>query len=294
MQSLWSGYGDLWRVGLIGGEAESVVVKRVVPPRGGRGDRSHARKLRSYAVEVAFYRQHAARTDDSCRVPRAFFADRGEGGWTLVLEDLDTSGFAGRRGRASEADIDAGLDWLAAFHAVFMGVMPDGLWRTGTYWHLDTRPDELAAMPNRTLARAARAIDQRLASTQFSTLVHGDAKIENICFGDGEVAVVDFQYVGGGSGVKDVVYYLDSCFDTGRSDVSVDVHIDRYFAALRRHLERRELNVDIDAVVADWRELVPFAWADFYRFLDGWAPGGYGVPVHAAAMIEDVLREVRA
>ena len=43
--------------------------------------------------------------------------------------------------------------------------------------------------------------------------VHGDAKVDNFCVGTGAVAAVDFQYVGGGVGVQDVVYLLASCLD---------------------------------------------------------------------------------
>jgi hypothetical protein len=39
----------------------------------------------------------------------------------LVLEDLDAAGFGERRRRVSETEVRACLDWLAAFHATFLG-----------------------------------------------------------------------------------------------------------------------------------------------------------------------------
>src|SRR3954451_12193083 len=61
LQSLWGGYGELWRAELAHGAALTrVVVKHVrLPP--GDGSRSHRRKLRSYEVEHAFYERYAAR-----------------------------------------------------------------------------------------------------------------------------------------------------------------------------------------------------------------------------------------
>src|SRR5437868_1646238 len=72
VQSLWSGYGEILRVRLSGGERATAIVKSVKPPaqlRGKRPDASHARKCRSYDVEMEWYRTYAARCDDACRVP---------------------------------------------------------------------------------------------------------------------------------------------------------------------------------------------------------------------------------
>lgn len=118
----------------------------------------------------------------------------------MVLEDLDASGYPGRRGDLSPDQVEPCLRWLAAFHATFMGEEPAGLWPVGTYWHLKTRPDELAAVDDPELIRAAPALDHLLNQASHRTVVHGDAKVANFCWshsGDA-VAAVDFQYVGGG------------------------------------------------------------------------------------------------
>ena len=127
-----------------------------------------------------------------------------------MLEDIDAAGFPERRRDPGPGGIDACLRWLAAFHARFLGVAPDGLWKNGTYWHLATRQDELAAIEDPELREAAPLLDQKLRACVFQTLVHGDAKPANFCFarGGSSVAAVDFQYVGGGCGMKDVAYLL--------------------------------------------------------------------------------------
>ncbi len=300
IQSLWSGYGSLDRYGLEGSTLGSVVVKHVrLPerrdhPRGWNNDRSHQRKLRSYRVESAWYRRWASRCGDDCRVPRCLALEERPGEFLMVLEDLDSSGFPQRRQRANHNEIAACLRWLAAFHATFMGEKPADLWKTGTYWHLRTRPDELAAMPAGPLKAAAGQLDRLLADAPFQTFVHGDAKLANFCFaarGD-RVAAVDFQYVGGGCGMKDVAYFIGSCLDEGQCERHAERLLDTYFTALGKALARHRPEIDASAVEAAWRPLYAVAWTDFYRFLQGWSPGHWKIHGYSARLAEQVLQRL--
>jgi len=293
VQALWGGYGEIRRVRLQGDTEALVIAKYVVPPSTA-GDpaeaRSHLRKLRSYRVESAFYQRYAARCDISCRVPAALHA-RSEGDQTLlVLEDLDAAGFSKRRSRVSADDVAACLRWLAAFHATFLGDATDSLWKVGTYWHLATRPDELQALRDLDLRRAAPVLDERLNRARFKTLVHGDAKLQNFCFADTDAAVaaVDFQYVGGGVGVKDVAYFLTSCLSPSELARNAQSYLDDYFRELAAAITRTGVPTDIHALEAEWRALYPIACADFYRFLLGWAGEGGS----RDAYLERVTREV--
>lgn len=297
VQSLWSGYGQILRVRLVGGDRRSAVVKRVRwptrqrHPRGWASSRSHERKVRSYAVEAAFYRGHAPACGERCRVPRLLAETRADDGVLLVLEDLDDVGFGGRRRRVTDREIRACLSWLAHFHATFVGRAPDGLWEVGTYWHLDTRPDELAVLGDSELARAAPALDRRLREARFQTLVHGDAKLANFCFHDDgqRVAAVDFQYVGGGCGIKDVAYFLGSCLDEDECAQREQALLDFYAQALSGALRARGADVDDAAVVAEWRSLYAVAWTDFYRFLAGWSPGHGKAHAYTRRLAREVL-----
>jgi hypothetical protein len=284
VQSVWSGYGEITRYELTGASVGSVVVKHVTPPKG--SGRSHDRKLRSYEVERTWYQDWSGRCDESCRVPRCLHAERDQGEWLFVLEDLDAAGFAGRRHDLSNTELDSCLRWLASFHATFLSERPRGLWKVGTYWHLGTRPDEHRSMKRGPLRNAAAAIDARLSGTRFPTLVHGDAKPANFCFSrDGKaVAAVDFQYVGGGCPMKDIAYLL-----TGEDRRTTNRALDVYFRELGRALNGRD--VDAAAIEADWRELFPWAWADFHRFLDGWAPHHH-VHRHGDALTRQVLTSI--
>jgi hypothetical protein len=302
IQSLWSGYGEILRVHLTGGDVPSVVVKRVAPPtaanhpRGWNTGRSHERKLRSYSVEGHWYERWAAECAGRARVPRCFGTRASEGRSSFVLEDLDAAGYAGRRREATDADILACLGWLADFHARFLGVAPEGLWPTGTYWHLATRPDELAAVEDSRLRDAAPLIDARLEACRFRSFVHGDAKLANFCFGaagDG-VAAVDFQYVGGGCGMKDVAYFLGSCLTEAECEARAGSFLDAYFAMLRDALPLAESRVDPAALEAEWRALYPFAWADFQRFLAGWSPGHWKLHGYGDRLTREVLASLGA
>ena len=292
IQSLWSGYGEIRRVTLHGASTPTAILKSVTPPAGRRADdRSHARKCASYDVELAWYRGHAARCDRACRVPAWIDGARTDEGWSFLLEDLDAAGFAGRRRRgASALDVDLCLGWLAAFHARFLGESPAGLWNVGTYWHLATRPDELAAIDDPALRAAAPILDAKLRAARHQTFVHGDAKVANFCFGDGAVAAVDFQYVGGGCGMSDVAYFLGSWADDGH-DPDEERHLDRYFELLRAALVARA--IDAAPVEAEWRVLYPIAAADFHRFLAGWSKDHWSHDAHGRAVVRRVLDQLR-
>lgn len=301
IQTLWSGYGKIMRYGLRGGQADSVVIKHVkLPdqahhPRGWNTDISHQRKIRSYHVESAWYREWSDQCDDSCRVPHCLALEEEEDEFLMVLEDLDAAGFALRKQSVSFAEMQACLSWLAEFHSTFLGTSPEGLWPTGTYWHLETRPDELAALEDEALKSAAHAIDQTLNNAGFQTLVHGDAKLANFCFSpNGDVAAVDFQYVGGGCGMKDVAYFIGSCLYEEDCEQHEPALLDYYFTELKQALIKRGRSEDAVALEQEWRDLYPFAWTDFHRFVKGWSPGHWKIHGYSDRLAQEVIERLRS
>ena len=205
IQELWSGYGNILRVELDQARVGSVVIKHVqLPlnshhPRGWNTDLGHQRKVKSYQVEMTWYDRCSQYSQ--ARLPQCLAIETQGDEVLIVLEDLDEAGYSLRKGRVNWAEISSCLAWLAQFHASYLGKSPEGLWEVGTYWHLETRPQELAALRDQSLKEAASAIDEKLNGCNYQTYVHGDAKLANFCFGkEGQVAGVDFQYVGGGCG----------------------------------------------------------------------------------------------
>ena len=301
VQSLWSGYGSIERIVLEGTELESVIVKHVRPkaslhPRGWNTDLSHQRKLKSYQVESHWYALQKEREAPSlARIPECLGAMTERNETLLVLEDLDASGFPGRRSSVNQIEWQACVWWLAAFHAEYLGVPSEGLWESGTYWHLETRPDELGKLYDLPLKKAASAIDAKLKQSAFQTLVHGDAKLANFCFSfDGsEVAAVDFQYVGGGCGMKDLAYFVGSCFRDEEAERREREVLDFYFKELRGFLARIGRDVSADELEADWRPLYRVAWADFHRFMKGWSPGHWKLSDYSERVTREVIESLQ-
>ena len=303
IQRLWSGYGSILRYTLKGAAVDSVIVKQVTAPqaaehpRGWDSSFAHQRKVRSYCVESAWYRDYAQRCGLSCRVPRCYAIQSQGDEVILVLEDLDGAGFDGRRQAVGEKELRQCLRWLAALHATFLGVEPKGLWDRGTYWHLATRPDELAILKHEDaeLYQAAPWIDQRLATSPFQTLVHGDAKLANFCFSAEAqaVAAVDFQYVGRGCGMVDVFMLFSSCWDAADYARHEAAALDYYFQVLRATASKLNRAVDLDALEREWRALYPVACADFQRFVKGWSPGHWKVNDYSEQLTRQVVAQLK-
>jgi thiamine kinase-like enzyme len=209
------------------------------------------------------------------------------------MEDLDASGFPIRlhHDKVSLTNAKNCLSWLAHFHANFMNTRPEGLWLEGTYWHLETRPDEWEKMENTSLKNAASAVDQKLHNAKYQTIIHGDAKLANFCFAEkGSVAAVDFQYVGKGCGMKDVAYFISSCFEAKDCEKYEEELLQHYFNELEDSLGN---TIDYQAVEKEWILLYKYAWADLYRFLDGWSPGHWKMHEYSKQLTNKVLNELK-
>ena len=300
IQSLWSGYGKIARFALEGGIAETVIVKNIIfpdqinHPRAWNTKLSHQRKVKSYQVETAWYKRCAAFCDEDCRIPKCYGTETIGEEQVIVLEDLDAAGFCVRKTQLTKDEVKVCLKWLANFHATFLNVSPTGLWETGTYWHLSTRPDEFAAMDDSPLKERTFDIDKILNACKFQTIVHGDAKVANFCFSEDmtKVAGVDFQYVGGGCGMKDVAYLLGSCLTENECHIFEKELLGFYFSELELALDIRCKAHLFRELKSDWSRLYKFAWADFTRFLLGWMPTHQKINGYSKIQVEKVLQEL--
>ncbi|MEM6805297.1 MAG: phosphotransferase, partial [Bacteroidota bacterium] len=255
-------------------------------PRGWNTDIGHQRKLKSYQVESNWYNTYSQKS--AARLPKCLAIEQQNDEVLMVLEDLDEAGYPLRKRGLSWDEISAVLAWLAQFHATYVGQAPEGLWEVGTYWHLDTRPQELEVLADQALKEAAFHIDEKLNSCTYKSFVHGDAKLANFCFSkDGRVAGVDFQYVGGGCGMKDVAYFVGSCMSDRESERLEGKILDTYFHHLQNELGERN-----EALEKEWRSLYRVAWADFHRFLKGWSPGHWKINTYSERITAEVIKHL--
>ena len=301
VQTLWSGYGSIVRIALEGTKFSSVIVKHVQPengkhPRGWNTDLSHRRKLKSYEVETNWYRdQSNGEINQYARIPKCFGVKNSGSECLIVMEDLDASGYGERRSSVNLEEMHLCVRWLARFHTYNMGRSSDGLWETGTYWHLETRPDELDQLEDPELKAIAPAIDEKLKRSTFKTLVHGDAKLANFCFsqeGSG-VAAVDFQYVGGGCGMKDLAYFVGSCFRDQEAEEKEEEILDFYFQELSKAIVSLGSSKSAADIEEDWRPLYKVAWADFHRFMKGWSPGHWKLSDYSERVTREVIDSLK-
>jgi serine/threonine protein kinase len=314
LQELWSGYGSIVRC-YSKNKDQSYIVKHIQTsnsstehPRGWSGDKSHQRKIKSYQVETEFYRHFATfcnkdinqknnkEDKQSCKVPSLYKIIELDDGYLLVMEDLHASGFNISADKNDWPKLKTAIIWLANFHSKFMFNKfmfnsADNLWSQGGYWHLDTRQDELAAMPESNLKQQAAQLDKCLKKAKYQTLIHGDAKFDNLCFhtNGNSVAAVDFQYVGRGVGVVDLAYLAGSALDQSGLEEFGELILPFYLNALKRALLNASATIDFEQLSKEYETLYPVAWADFYRFLLGWNPQSWKVNDYIKQMTEKVL-----
>ncbi|GGA73601.1 phosphotransferase [Neiella marina] len=317
IQSLWAGQGALARLTLrcddgVKQSSQTLVVKQIrfqssgEHPRGWNTQRSQQRKRQSYEVELHWYRHFETLTQQAARIPKMLYSELTETGALLVMEDLAVDFpirfTGGKNDRPNQCQIEACIRWLAAFHALFVncpvhediGDKVSQLWQCGGYWHLDTRPDEWQAMADGQLKQAAVGLDLQLRQNRYQTLIHGDAKLANFCFkqlGNG-AAAVDFQYVGQGLGVQDLMLLLSSVMPDRRLLTEADDWVDYYFQQLKAELTTRRPEVDGDDVIRQWRSMYAVAWADFHRFLAGWSPGHWKIGEYCRQQTQLALTSV--
>jgi hypothetical protein len=297
VQALWSDYGYIARLELDNGQKPPVIIKFIDiteptnHPRGWNTNLSHIRKVKSYEVEAYWY-AHYNKTTESCRTPKCLFSKSYGNKQVLLLEDLDEAGFPLRKESLTIPEVKLVLNWLACFHAIHLSHETTGLWSEGTYWHLGTRPDEWKQMDESPLKANANGISEALKTAKFQTLLHGDAKLANFCFSTGMdgVSAVDFQYIGGGCGMKDVAYFLGSCISEDLCRIFEEELLTYYFSILKSNLTCDTFS--FDELELEWRNLYPYAWADFTRFLIGWMPSHTKLNGYAKEITDKVVKEV--
>ena len=153
-----------------------------------------------------------------------------------------------------------------------------------------TRQEEFEKMEDSQLKASAKLIDFKLNDCKFQTILHGDAKVANFCFSKDEakVAAVDFQYVGKGCGMKDLIYFMSSCLDGSECEKKESEILEVYFKEINNYLS----SSDAILLEREWRLMYKYAWADFNRFLKGWSPGHWKLTTYSERVSEEVINNL--
>jgi aminoglycoside phosphotransferase (APT) family kinase protein len=305
---LWAGMGYVYRVRVAG--RPDRIVKHVRLPSPQRGlSRGDQRKSDSYHTEANFYefvvpvlRTRYGVVD----LPETYHVRRTPHAIFIVMSYIAGSSATHQRPAELESLTPTRtrlvLDWLARFHAATWQTtsstrnnqqQEETPWQQGqrllqkpmgTYWHLDTRPDEHASMSNKglegRLKLAARAIHDRLQRDPCQCLVHGDVKEANLLFtrdeassGEAErVVLCDFQYCGPGTPSQDLAYFFCSSIEDwddegGRRQ---DVYVSYYLGQLTAYLPPTAKPPSLAAL----QDSLDWAYCDFQRFMCGWGTWG--------------------
>ena len=303
IQSLWGGYGELVRLRF---SNVNVIVKHIkLPktsshPKGWNTNLSHQRKLHSYQVEVNWYENFSKQEDKRCKIPKGLKTYQTKDECLIVMEDLEQLGLGVVVKEASKTHIISAIKWLANFHAKFLNTKSDLLWKVGTYWHLDTRPDELESLKDEKLKSYAKIIDEELKNCKYQTIVHGDAKLANFCFSKDSTScsAVDFQYIGHGCGMKDLILFISSAVKPEECEKEEKLLINTYFEAFHEAMKYYHPNINSKEIEKEWRPMFAIAWADFQRFIKGWSPTHFkineyteGITSKALEYLENKKRE---
>jgi hypothetical protein len=262
---LWAGMGHVYELSF---GQNSFIVKSVDPTQitDSIGD---LRKAASYKVEANFYKSFAETLLDehNLPLPRPFYVECDGNATIICMSKLEQHSPRRHSGNAQERVVK----WLARLHAATWGSSAEGLQPSGSYWYLDTRPDEHANMSRvgweGRLKRAARAIDSRLHRDSMQCIIHGDAKEANILWTDqGELAMCDFQYCGKGPATRDLAYFL--CSSTNPEDEGE--LLQDYYEELIRLLPDAKTKPSFETL----KESLELAFCDYARFMAGWGYWG--------------------
>ena len=260
---LWGGMGHVYRIET--NNNVTFVLKFMNPRvttasgRNGKPSIGDQRKLDSYVIEAEFYQNYSKDLlKQGVGLARCLHVEHDLGKTILCLSHLENA--------PDNNYYESVIEWLAHFHATTWQRDCPTLQSVGTYWHLDTRPQEWQGMADKgwegRLKQAAPAVDRWLKETPIQSWVHGDVKDANVMWDGNKVAMCDFQYVGRGCPLKDLCYFLCS------SGVADDKQlVDLYFEKLCGKLKEPPSRRDFDAALE-------LSYCDYLRFMCGWGQWG--------------------
>ena len=235
--------------------------------------RAAAAATRTYEKEIGFYRD--LQESVAVRTPKLFYLaeDLAENDFTLVMEDISPSEVGDQiRGCGVEtarvvvgaaADLHAStwgkgdafeqLSWIdSPTPEMLEGRV--GLYRATFGGFVDRYANRLSSPVIKNGEWLADNLEQVLTGHKLDRcLVHGDFRLDNMLFGDGQVAppvtVVDWQTATSGYGPVDLAYFLGA----GLLAPDRQSHEADLFALYQQSLEARGVAVDSESLWHSYR-----------------------------------------
>ncbi len=248
--------GDLYRVTAeyepaSGPAPNSFIVKFPTTFEGGRAS---GNSLMAYEREAMYYRHCANRCPSN--PPAHYYSEyTGQGEEYLVMiEDLVDARFVEQVKGISQQDAETALEHLAQMHAHYWGRHQDESWLRGFDEWADIYPPQIETgwplyetnfgyvitpylkdhFP--TGNQLFPEIVRHFHHNRPATMIHGDARMENIAFepaGTGErVRLYDWQLVSSGPAAYDLVYFLCSSINPDHWQEQGASLINTYYDAL--------------------------------------------------------------
>uniref|UniRef100_A0A7S4V5Q2 CHK kinase-like domain-containing protein n=1 Tax=Ditylum brightwellii TaxID=49249 RepID=A0A7S4V5Q2_9STRA len=276
---LWAGMGSIVQIEC--NDSIVVIAKRISCRNPTSfGDK---RKAASYVVECNFYSNYSHELCDTICCDGLHCEDDGSGNITILMTPLPNPTVHYLCGENAYAALRS----VARLHAHFWGersseaVSTGGLAPQGSYWYLDTRPDEYNSMSRRgtegKLRSAAKDIDEKLKAHPYQTCLHGDLKSCNMSLSSDPryVTFVDFQYIGRGCAAKDLAYLFVCGMDL--DDDFENVLEEKFLKFYIEELASNGLDSSSPLPTFDGlKEALDLAYCDLYRWMCGWGVWGNG------------------
>lgn len=250
----------------------SIIAKFTTATEANRGVAMH---FQMHMREVRFFRDIAPRLDIAVPAHYGAFVDEASCESVLLLEDLATYRAGDQVLGCDAAEAGRIIDEIVPLHAAFWGKVDDpaldwvmsvasdlqnggisGGTQAGwepmlsTFGHVV--PESVREAGPRLLAGFSDAY--RKLGDGVQTLVHGDVRLDNIMFGDGDsarpVLLIDWQGFMKTKGMQDVAYLLTQNLHTSDRRAHTDALLDRYLAGLAAH----GVSYDRDEAWADYRQ----------------------------------------
>jgi hypothetical protein len=238
-----------------------LIYKFIQPPSTSTGDNDDIgtqRKLKSYMVEKEFYQNISPQIlqNSSISLPECFYCSHhpSQNNLTIgILMNNLNDQYPISLSNVSFYQSLCVLDWIAKFHShhfeqssQWESYERNGMvWSEGCYWRLDTRYSEYQSIPKKykklkliatPIATILReGIDPSIHPPhQYRTIIHGDYKAANILFREINSSSLsppqyrcvcyDFQYLGIGFGVRDLVKLFVSSMDLSSFPAAASAH----------------------------------------------------------------------